>query len=49
MERYILVEWPKSQQFIGDNRCLLCVEIDGAIFVPEDVYDHYINGDVNTI
>ena len=44
--RYILVEWPKSQQFMEDDRCLPCIEIDGAIFVPENVYDYYVNGNV---
>ena len=46
--KYILVEWPKSQQFMfmEDNRCLQCVEIEGGMFVPEDVYDYYINGNV---
>ena len=45
--KYILVNWPKSQQFMEDNRCFQCIEIEGAIFVPENVYDYYINGNVN--
>jgi hypothetical protein len=47
--KYILVNWPKSQQFMEDNRCFQCIEIEGAVFVPEDVYDYYINGNVNAI
>lgn len=47
--KYILVEWPTSQQFFEDSRCLKCIEYDGAMFVPENVYDYYINGNVNAI
>lgn len=32
-----------------DNRCLKCIEIEGAIFVPENVYDYYISGNTNAI
>ena len=28
--KYILVNWPKSQQFMEDNRCLQCIEIEGG-------------------
>ena len=49
MNKYILIQWPKSQQFMEDNRCLQCIEIEGAIFVPENIYDYYINGNVNAI
>ena len=47
--RYILVNWPKSQQFMEDNRCFPCIEIDGAMLVPENVYDYYVNGNINAI
>ena len=35
--RYILVEWPESQYFIGHEKCYLCEELDSAYFVPEDL------------
>ena len=49
MSRYILVDWPQSQQFMEDDRCLQCIEIEGAMFVPEDVYDYYINSNIDAI
>ena len=47
MKEYILVEWPRSQTFMQDSRCYQCVDIEGAIFVPKNVYNYYINGDIN--
>jgi hypothetical protein len=54
--KYILVDWPESQEFIGRDGCYFCqinedddLSLDQAIFVPENVYDHYINGNINTI
>jgi hypothetical protein len=54
--KYILVEWPESQYFIGLKGCYFIslnedddLSLDQAIFVPENVYDHYINGNINTI
>jgi hypothetical protein len=43
MERYILVEWPESQEFIGQEGCYYCSpgeddQLDQAMFVPEDLY-----------
>ena len=43
MERYILVEWPESQYFIGQEGCYYCSpgeddQLDQAMFVPEDLY-----------
>jgi hypothetical protein len=46
MERYILVEWPESQEFIGRPGCYFCQcndensfgTLDQAMFVPEDLY-----------
>ena len=46
MERYILVEWPESQEFIGRPDCYFCQcndensfgTLDQAMFVPEDLY-----------
>ena len=49
MSRYILVDWPQSQEFMEDDRCLQCIEIEGAMFVPEDVYDYYINSNIDAI
>lgn len=55
--RYILVEWPDSQAFMGRSDCYFCqcndensfAALDQAMFVPENIYDSYINGNVNTI
>ena len=38
MSRYVLVEWPESQEFVGHPDCHLCTELDNAYFVPEDLY-----------
>ena len=52
--RYVLVEWPESQEFIGREGCHYCSptedgQLDQAMFVPENVYDYYINGNANAI
>ena len=41
--RYILVEWPESQEFIGREGCYYCspgedAQLNQAMFVPEDLY-----------
>ena len=43
--RYILVEWPESQIFIGQEHCYPVIPVseeeyslDQAMFVPEDLY-----------
>jgi len=41
--KYILVEWPESQEFIGREGCYYCSptengHLDQAMFVPEDLY-----------
>ena len=49
--RYVLVEWPESQEFMGRSNCYFCQcndensfgALDQAMFVPENVYDSYIN------
>ena len=44
MSRYVLVEWPESQEFIGRDGCYFCQvnkdddQLDQAMFVPEDLY-----------
>lgn len=46
MSRYVLVEWPESQEFIGKPGCYFCQcndensfgTLDQAMFVPEDLY-----------
>lgn len=43
MEKYILVEWPDSQYFIGLEGCYLCEELDCAYFVPEEIYNEIVN------
>jgi hypothetical protein len=51
MSRYILIEWPESQEFMGRSDCYFCQcndensfgTLDQAMFVPENVYDSYIN------
>lgn len=46
--RYILVQWPESQSFIGVKGCYFVsidededddLTLDQAMFVPEDVYE----------
>lgn len=39
MSKYILLTWPESQDYIGEEGCYSCREIDGAVFVPEDFYE----------
>lgn len=44
--KYILVEWPESQYFMGQKGCYFCQcddensfgELDQAMFVPENLY-----------
>lgn len=51
MDKYILVRWPECQYFMHRTDCFLCftkqeftdVSMDGAYFVPEDIYDDYVN------
>ena len=38
MKEYILLNWPESQEYIGEKDCFICNEIDGACFVPCDKY-----------
>ena len=46
MNRYVLVEWPESQEFMGRSDCYFCQcddensfgTLDQAMFVPEDLY-----------
>lgn len=38
MEAYVLVHWPESQKFMDNEECLPCDSIEGALFVPEDIY-----------
>ena len=46
-ERYVLVEWPESQEFIGMDGCYFCQcndensfgDLDQALFVPEALYN----------
>ena len=41
--KYILVEFPESQKYIGNKECHVCSEIACAIFVPEDIYNKITN------
>lgn len=41
--KYLLVEWPESQYFIGHEKCYLCEELDSAYFVPEEVFNETCN------
>lgn len=43
MQKYILVEWPESQHFIGMEHCyhinpMEDIDLDQAMFVPEGIY-----------
>lgn len=49
MNKYILVEWPESQYFMGIKGCYYVQpsindpeNLDGALFVPEDVYERHL-------
>lgn len=44
--KYILVEWPESQTFIGQEHCYPVIPVseeeyllDQAMFVPEETYN----------
>ena len=41
--KYILVEFPESQKYIGNKECHVCFEIACAVFVPEDIYNKITN------
>lgn len=41
--KYLLVEWPESQYFIGHEKCYLCEELDSAYFVPEEIFNETCN------
>lgn len=46
MKEFILVKFPESQYF--DVRdCHICIDIDGALFVPKDLYIKYRNDMTN--
>ena len=45
--KYILVEWPESQYFMGREGCYYCSpreddHLDQAIFVPENIYEKHL-------
>jgi hypothetical protein len=48
--RYILVEWPDSQAFMGRSDCYFCqcndensfAALDQAVFVPENIYKKHL-------
>ena len=39
MIKYVLLTWPEAQDYIGKEGCYICTEIDGAVFVPEYMYE----------
>lgn len=49
--KYVLVEWPESQEFIGKPDCYFCQcndensfgALDQAMFVPEEIYNKIMN------
>lgn len=50
--KYILVEWPDSQHFIGIEGCYYvqpsindAENLDQAIFVPENIYNKITNNE----
>ena len=44
---YKLVEFPEVQKYMDDpdfdKECFICVDIDGACFVPETMINKYKN------
>ena len=57
MLKYVLVTWPTSQIFMNRHDCFMCYAgkefddpaLDGAYFVPENVYEYYCKGNINAI
>lgn len=50
MSKYLLIEWPESQYFIGLKGCYSIsldedddISLDQAMFVPEEIYNAVIN------
>lgn len=50
--KYLLVQWPESQSFIGIKGCYFVsidededddLTLDQAMFVPEDIYNKIMN------
>jgi len=48
--KYLLVQWPESQHFIGVEGCYFIslnedddLELDQAMFVPEETYNKIMN------
>ena len=48
--KYLLVQWPESQYFIGVKGCYFIslnedddLELDQAMFVPEEIYNAVMN------
>lgn len=36
---YILVKFPESQKYINCKQCHVCIDIEGAYFVPKHIYN----------
>ena len=45
LTKYILVEFPESQKYIGNKDCHICFEMASAVFVPEEIYNKMTNND----
>ena len=52
--KYLLVQWPESQSFIGVKGCYYVsiddeedydLTLDQAMFVPEEIYNKIMNND----
>lgn len=43
MTKYIKVDWPESQNFIGKTGCYDACDDPPLVFVPEDLYDEVMN------
>lgn len=51
--KYLLVEWPDSQHFMGESGCYFCQcndensfgALDQAMFVPEETYNKIMNNE----
>lgn len=55
--KYLLVQWPESQSFIGVKGCYYVsiddeedydLTLDQAMFVPEEIYNKIMNNDENS-
>ena len=45
MEKYVMVAWPESQEWVDNDVCWVCWGGTPTVFVPEELYNK-VNGEV---